>query len=185
MPYTYVEACKIAGMLLKQIFVENGVPIKMHVHPSIANVNARSALGQRIMVRVCLFSPRLTQTHCKTAFRWRSHRFRSVSTRYLGRSKYGSIPTSCQDISGRSQQVHRVVSLGKEMHREKSNSLYATCVQEPRRQTARRRVRMTSFRTTSPSSLLQADSIHRGRRTKPLQLDSCQDTLQRNRWPDR
>ncbi|KAM6498253.1 hypothetical protein JOM56_006201 [Amanita muscaria] len=48
-PYTYVEACKIAGMLLQQIFVEDGSPIKMHVHPSIANVNARSALSQRIM----------------------------------------------------------------------------------------------------------------------------------------
>ncbi|KIJ68276.1 hypothetical protein HYDPIDRAFT_106448 [Hydnomerulius pinastri MD-312] len=49
-PYTYVEACKIAGMLLKQIFIEyNGVPIKMHIHPSIANVNARAALSQRIM----------------------------------------------------------------------------------------------------------------------------------------
>ncbi|KAF8225035.1 hypothetical protein L208DRAFT_445514 [Tricholoma matsutake] len=48
-PYTYVEACKIAGMLLKQIFVENGVSIGMHIHPSIANVNARSALSQRIM----------------------------------------------------------------------------------------------------------------------------------------
>jgi hypothetical protein len=49
-PYTYVEACKIAGMLLKQIFVEDGGPIKMHIHPSIANVNARAALSQRIMV---------------------------------------------------------------------------------------------------------------------------------------
>ncbi|KAF9240933.1 hypothetical protein BU15DRAFT_87494 [Melanogaster broomeanus] len=48
-PYTYVDACKIAGMLLKQIFAENGVPIKMHIHPSIANVNARAALSQRIM----------------------------------------------------------------------------------------------------------------------------------------
>ena len=38
-------------MLLKQIFVESGVPIGMHIHPSIANVNARSALSQRIMVR--------------------------------------------------------------------------------------------------------------------------------------
>lgn len=49
-PYTYVEACKIAGMLLKQIFVENGLPMCMHIHSSIANVNARSALSQRIMV---------------------------------------------------------------------------------------------------------------------------------------
>ncbi|KAI6132700.1 hypothetical protein EV401DRAFT_214576 [Pisolithus croceorrhizus] len=48
-PYTYVEACKIAGMLLRQIFVENGAPIKMHIHHSIANVNARAALSQRIM----------------------------------------------------------------------------------------------------------------------------------------
>jgi hypothetical protein len=53
-PYTYVEACKIAGMLLKQIFVENGSPIPMHIHHSIANVNARSALSQRIMV-LCIF----------------------------------------------------------------------------------------------------------------------------------
>jgi hypothetical protein len=51
-PYTYVEACKIAGMQLKQIFVEHGMPIKMHIHPSIANVNARATLSQRIMVRV-------------------------------------------------------------------------------------------------------------------------------------
>ncbi|KAJ7225709.1 hypothetical protein GGX14DRAFT_640497 [Mycena pura] len=48
-PYTYVEACKIAGMLLKQIFVENGAPIPMHIHSSIANINARNALSQRIM----------------------------------------------------------------------------------------------------------------------------------------
>ncbi|KAJ6604464.1 hypothetical protein DFH09DRAFT_1122787 [Mycena vulgaris] len=48
-PYTYVEACKIAGMLLKQIFVDNGTPIAMHIDPSIANVNARNALSQRIM----------------------------------------------------------------------------------------------------------------------------------------
>ncbi|KAG1755122.1 uncharacterized protein EDB91DRAFT_1277214 [Suillus paluster] len=48
-PYTYVEACKIAGMQLKQIFVENGLPIKMHIHPSIANINARTTLSQRIM----------------------------------------------------------------------------------------------------------------------------------------
>ncbi|KAJ7492807.1 hypothetical protein FB451DRAFT_1123931 [Mycena latifolia] len=50
-PYTYVEACKIAGMLLKQIFVDKGAPIAMHIHPSIANVNARNALSQRIMAR--------------------------------------------------------------------------------------------------------------------------------------
>ncbi|KAJ7293391.1 hypothetical protein C8J57DRAFT_1268933 [Mycena rebaudengoi] len=48
-PYTYVEACKIAGMLLRQIFIEDGAPMSMHIHPSIANVNARNALSQRIM----------------------------------------------------------------------------------------------------------------------------------------
>ncbi|KAH9037943.1 hypothetical protein EDB84DRAFT_1587904 [Lactarius hengduanensis] len=49
-PYTYVEACKIAGMLLKQIFVENGEAIKFHIDSSIANINARAALSARIMV---------------------------------------------------------------------------------------------------------------------------------------
>lgn len=53
-PYTYVEACKIAGMLLKQIFIEHGTPITMHIHPSIANVNARSHLAARIMVGIVL-----------------------------------------------------------------------------------------------------------------------------------
>ncbi|THH20002.1 hypothetical protein EW146_g1267 [Bondarzewia mesenterica] len=48
-PYSYVEACKIAGMLLKQIFVENGEPIKFHIDSSIANVNARAALSARVM----------------------------------------------------------------------------------------------------------------------------------------
>ncbi|KAI0304715.1 hypothetical protein BC826DRAFT_977866 [Russula brevipes] len=48
-PYTYVEACKIAGMLLKQLFVENGEAIKFHIDSSIANINARAALSARIM----------------------------------------------------------------------------------------------------------------------------------------
>ncbi|KAJ8515265.1 hypothetical protein ONZ45_g7298 [Pleurotus djamor] len=48
-PFTYVEACKVAGILLKQLFVEDGEPIKMHIHSSIANPNARAALSQRIM----------------------------------------------------------------------------------------------------------------------------------------
>ncbi|KAH9982649.1 hypothetical protein BGW80DRAFT_1471407 [Lactifluus volemus] len=48
-PYTYVEACKISGMLLKQIFVENGEAIKFHIDSSIANINARAALSARIM----------------------------------------------------------------------------------------------------------------------------------------
>ena len=60
-PYSFVEACKIAGMLLKQIFLENGEPIKMHIHPSIANPNARNALSQRIMVKAQL-------SLCKSGF---------------------------------------------------------------------------------------------------------------------
>lgn len=66
-PYTYVEACKIAGMLLKQIFVENGAPIGMHIHPSIANVNARSALSQRIMVNVVFSSRKENPVQCFTS----------------------------------------------------------------------------------------------------------------------
>lgn len=49
-PYTYVEACKIHGMLLKQIFVHDGQPIRMHIDSSIANVNVRATLSTRIMV---------------------------------------------------------------------------------------------------------------------------------------
>jgi len=50
-PYTYIEACKISGKLLKQIFIEeDNQPIRMHVHASIANPNARSLLRSRIMV---------------------------------------------------------------------------------------------------------------------------------------
>lgn len=53
-PYTYVEACKIHGMLLKQIFVHEGLPIRMHIDSSIANVNVRATLSARIMVRYVL-----------------------------------------------------------------------------------------------------------------------------------
>ena len=49
-PYTYVNACKIHGMLLKQIFVHEGQPIRMHIDSSIANINVRAALSARIMV---------------------------------------------------------------------------------------------------------------------------------------
>ncbi|CAK5280146.1 unnamed protein product [Mycena citricolor] len=48
-PYTYVDACKVANVRLKQIFIENGEAIQMHIHASIANLNVRSALSQRIM----------------------------------------------------------------------------------------------------------------------------------------
>ncbi|TFY52124.1 hypothetical protein EVJ58_g10185, partial [Rhodofomes roseus] len=48
-PYTFVEACKIHGMLLKQIFIHEGQPIRMHIDSSIANVNVRATLSARIM----------------------------------------------------------------------------------------------------------------------------------------
>ncbi|TFK30582.1 hypothetical protein FA15DRAFT_662576 [Coprinopsis marcescibilis] len=48
-PYTYVEACKISGELPKQIFLEDGEPITMHIHESIENPNVRNALSMRIM----------------------------------------------------------------------------------------------------------------------------------------
>ncbi|KAK0233472.1 hypothetical protein IW262DRAFT_1257563, partial [Armillaria fumosa] len=47
-PYTFVEACKMAGRFLKQIFVENGNSMAMHIHSSVANVNARTTLSERI-----------------------------------------------------------------------------------------------------------------------------------------
>ena len=50
-PYSYIQACQIAGMLLKQIFLENGAPIAMHIHPSIANVNARTTLA--LLITAC------------------------------------------------------------------------------------------------------------------------------------
>ena len=55
MPYTYVEACKIAGMLLKQIFVHEGQPIRMHIDSSIANINVGALLSTRIAVSVRAF----------------------------------------------------------------------------------------------------------------------------------
>ncbi|KAF7320262.1 Myb-DNA-bind-2 domain-containing protein [Mycena kentingensis (nom. inval.)] len=48
-PYTFIDACKTAGKLLKQIFLQNGVPIPMHIHSSIANLNVRQLLSQRIL----------------------------------------------------------------------------------------------------------------------------------------
>ncbi|KIY45442.1 hypothetical protein FISHEDRAFT_49411, partial [Fistulina hepatica ATCC 64428] len=48
-PYTWVEECAVAGKLLKQIFVSKGVPMKLHIHSSVANVNSRIALSRRII----------------------------------------------------------------------------------------------------------------------------------------
>ncbi|GJE86005.1 hypothetical protein PsYK624_020850 [Phanerochaete sordida] len=48
-PYTFIEACKVQGMLLRQIFIHEGQPIRMHIDSSIANVNVRAALSLRIL----------------------------------------------------------------------------------------------------------------------------------------
>lgn len=56
-------------MLLKQIFVENGEPIKFHIDSSIANINARAALSARIMVgriAVYVISDPAHQPMCST-----------------------------------------------------------------------------------------------------------------------
>ena len=50
-PYSYVEACKTAGMHLKQIFLDKNVPMSIHIHSSIANVNVRASISNRIVVR--------------------------------------------------------------------------------------------------------------------------------------
>jgi hypothetical protein len=68
--YTYVEACKVAGMHLRQIFIDNGEPIKMHIHQSIANINARTALAQRIMVIAEFFLRVLGRNDLHLAFWW-------------------------------------------------------------------------------------------------------------------
>lgn len=49
-PYTFVDACKLQNMLIKQIFLLNGKPMGIHIHQSIANMNVRAALTQRILV---------------------------------------------------------------------------------------------------------------------------------------
>ena len=49
-PYTWVTACKTHNLLLKQIFLSNGEPIRMHIDSSIANINARALLSNRILV---------------------------------------------------------------------------------------------------------------------------------------
>ena len=63
-PYTYVDACKISGMLLKQIFLEDGQPIRMHIDSSIANVNVRTTLSARIMVSNPRFGIESDETFC-------------------------------------------------------------------------------------------------------------------------
>ncbi|KAG7099369.1 hypothetical protein E1B28_001225 [Marasmius oreades] len=50
-PYTYVEACRSAGGLLKQIFVEEpgSQPMAIHLHESLANLKFRDEMSLRIL----------------------------------------------------------------------------------------------------------------------------------------
>ena len=171
MPYTYVEACKISGMLLKQIFVQDGQPIRMHIDSSIANVNVRATLATRIMVSPRIFLhlyrwakevdrgwPRRAQegqdglvgvhgcnglNACMAAFWRRSHGERSICARHPRGPEHGDLPASRQDVPRRAGQVRRVVSVGQEVHREGASHLYARGLQEPRRTSTRRRVRLS------------------------------------------
>ena len=143
-PYSYVEACKINGMLLKQIFIHEGQPIRMHIDSSIANVNVRATLATRIMVSPRIFLhlyrwanevdrgwPRgaqegqdgLVGVHgcsglnvCMAAFWRRSHGERSIRARHPRGSEHGDLPASRQDIPGRTRQIRRVLPVGEEMY---------------------------------------------------------------------
>ena len=49
-PYTWVDASKEAGKMIPQIFIKDGAPIKMRIHSSIANLNSRDTIANRILV---------------------------------------------------------------------------------------------------------------------------------------
>ena len=49
-PFTWVDACREAGRVLRPIFSDTfGDPLKIHVHPSIANLEFRDALARQIL----------------------------------------------------------------------------------------------------------------------------------------
>ncbi|KAH8120088.1 hypothetical protein DFH11DRAFT_32037 [Phellopilus nigrolimitatus] len=49
-PYTWVEACKQKGRLIRQIFVDNAFPVKIHIHKTIANVKIREEVADTISI---------------------------------------------------------------------------------------------------------------------------------------
>jgi len=113
-PYTYVEACKIAGMLLKQIFVENGEPIKFHIDSSIANINARAALSARIMVgRVVVYviQTRLINNGLVALWR-RSQRICPNGTCDTCRPEHRDFSAPSEELSGCSRKIRRIVFMG-------------------------------------------------------------------------
>lgn len=167
-PYSYVEACKIAGTLLKQIFLENGEPIRFYIHPSIANPNARAALSARIavsffflaciglswfegflcvpvlailaLILILIWSSLCGDMMWRAAFRWRSNGDRAERARYPRRSQYRGLPTPREELSGRSGQIRRVVPVGEEMRGAERGHIYSAHLQESRGTSARGRV---------------------------------------------
>ena len=141
-PYTYVEACKIAGMLLKQIFVENGEPIKFHIDSSIANINARAALSARIMVGHIIVYVIQTRLISGLVALWRrSQCICSNGTCHSRRPEYRDFSASGEELSGCSRKIRRIVFMGQEVYRKGNGSIHTPRVQEPWWQTPGRRVR--------------------------------------------
>jgi hypothetical protein len=102
-----VEACKIAGMLLKQIFVENGETIKFHIDSSIANINARAALSARIMVGYGFVMYVMTSPFNKSlpALWGRPERICPDSTCHPCGPEHRDISTPSEELSGRSREI--------------------------------------------------------------------------------
>ncbi|KAF5390342.1 hypothetical protein D9757_002781 [Collybiopsis confluens] len=48
-PLSYVETCRAMGVQLKPIFLDDGRPMHIHIHESIANINFRQKMCERIM----------------------------------------------------------------------------------------------------------------------------------------
>lgn len=133
-------------MLLKQIFVEDGLPINMHIHHSIANVNVRATLGQRIRVSDAMLGAlsRCGLMSCETTLAafWRgSNSISTICPCDSSRSEYRGVPASGQVLSRRSGQVHRIISVGQEVCGEGRSAVYTIGLQEPRRTPSGRRVR--------------------------------------------
>jgi hypothetical protein len=49
-PLTWVDACRAHKLELRQIFVKEGQPLKIYIHPSVANENVVEAFELRIVV---------------------------------------------------------------------------------------------------------------------------------------
>ena len=49
-PFSWINTCREKRQFLHQVFVENGLPVKIHIHRSIANLNSRGDFTETIMV---------------------------------------------------------------------------------------------------------------------------------------